>query len=72
MAEVGKLNNKFLRGGFAALLSAYAAKKDPYLLKGFVDKIDEFEAADRELRDKLAAESAKTIAETTGCHTHQS
>ena len=59
----GGFNNKYVKGAFAAILSAYAAKKDPYLLKGFADKVDELEKADRERRNKFI-ESATSAATT--------
>lgn len=59
----GGFNNKYVKGAFAAILSAYAAKKDPYLLKGFAEKVDEFEKADRERRNKFI-ESATSAATT--------
>ncbi len=57
----GKFDNKYVRGGIAAVVAAYAAKNDPYLLQGFSEKIDELELADRKRRDdfiKTATESA--------------
>ena len=57
----GFFDNKYVRGGIAAVIAAYAAKQDPYLLKGFSEKIDELEAADRARRDKFI-ESATTAA----------
>jgi len=49
----GAFDNKYVRGGFAAVLAAYAAKEDPYLLQGFQEKMDELEKADRARRDKF-------------------
>jgi hypothetical protein len=59
----GGFNNKYVKGAFAAVIAAYAAKKDPYLLKGFAEKVDEFEKADRERRNKFI-ESATSAATT--------
>ncbi len=49
----GAFDNKYVRGGIAAVVAAYAAKNDPYLLQGFQEKIDELEKADRARRDKF-------------------
>ena len=49
----GAFDNKYVRGGIAAVVAAYAAKEDPYLLQGFQEKIDELEKADRARRDKF-------------------
>tara|TARA_S200002703_G_scaffold23186_2_gene19990 strand:- start:351 stop:1628 length:1278 start_codon:yes stop_codon:yes gene_type:complete len=57
----GFFDNKYVRGGVAAVVAAYAAKNDPYLLEGFAEKIDELEVADRARREKFiesATESA--------------
>lgn len=57
----GFFDNKYVRGGVAAVVAAYAAKNDPYLLQGFAEKIDELEVADRARREKFiesATESA--------------
>ena len=57
----GVFDNKYVRGGIAAVIAAIAAKNDPYLLEGFSEKIDELEAADRARREKFiesATESA--------------
>jgi len=59
----GGFNNKYVKGAIAAVIAAYAAKKDPYLLKGFAEKVDEFEKADRERRNKFI-ESATSAATT--------
>lgn len=62
----GSFNNKYVRGGIAAVIAAYAAKKDPYLLEGFTEKMDEYEKADRARRNKFietaTAAGAKEIA----------
>ena len=59
-------NNKYVKGGIAAVIAAYAAKNDPYLLEGFSEKIDELEVADRARRDKFietaTASATKEIA----------
>jgi len=49
----GAFDNKYVRGGIAAVIAAYAAKEDPYLLQGFQEKMDELEKADRARRDKF-------------------
>ena len=57
----GLFDNKYVRGGVAAVVAAIAAKNDPYLLEGFKEKIDEIELADRERRNafiKTATEAA--------------
>jgi len=59
----GGFNNKYVKGAIAAVIAAYAAKKDPYLLKGFQEKVDELEKADRERRNKFI-ESATSAATT--------
>ena len=58
----GKFDNRFTRGAFAAVIAAYAAKKDPYLLKGFAEKMDEYEKADEARRLKFV--EASTAAAT--------
>lgn len=57
----GSYNNKYVRGGAAALLAAYVAKEDPYLLEGFAESIEEKQKADRETRNAIikAATEAK-------------
>ena len=48
-------NNKYLKAGIIAALSYYASKKNPYFLKGFADKIEEFEKRkEREDREFVA------------------
>lgn len=56
-----KFDNKYVRGGAAALIAAYAAKEDPYLLQGFAEGIEEKQKADRETRNAIikAATEAK-------------
>jgi len=54
--------SKILKGGLAAVLAAYAAKKDPYMFKGFAEKMDEFEKADRDARSKYIEKSSEGIA----------
>ena len=56
-----KFDNKYVRGGAAALIAAYAAKEDPYLLQGFAEGIEEKQKADRETRNAIikAATDAK-------------
>lgn len=49
----GKFDNKYVRGGVAALIAAYAAKEDPYLLQGFAEGIEEKQKADRETRNAI-------------------
>ena len=56
----GSFNNKYIRGGAAALIAAYAAKKDPYLLQGFAEGIEEKQKADREARNALIKASTET------------
>jgi hypothetical protein len=56
----GRFNNKFTRGGAAALIAAYAAKKDPYLLEGFAEGLKEKDQADREARNALIKASTET------------
>ncbi len=62
----GAFDNKYVRGGIAAVIAAYAAKQDPYVLEGFSEKIDELEKADRARRDKFietaTASATKEIA----------
>ena len=59
----GAFDNKYVRGGIAAVVAAYAAKNDPYLLQGFQEKIDELEKADRARRDKFIETATKTATE---------
>lgn len=54
--------SKILKGGLAAVLAAYAAKKDPYMFQGFAEKMDEFEKADRDARSKYIEKSSEGIA----------
>lgn len=56
----GSFNNKYVRGGAAALIAAYAAKEDPYLLEGFAEGIEERQKADREARNALIKASTET------------
>lgn len=56
----GSFNNKYIRGGAAALIAAYAAKEDPYLLQGFAEGIEERQKADREARNALIKASTET------------
>jgi len=56
----GSFNNKYIRGGAAALIAAYAAKEDPYLLQGFAEAIEETKKADREARNALIKASTET------------
>ena len=56
-----KNTNKYLKAALIGALSYYASKKDPYLLKGFSDKIEDFEKADRETRNRFVEASAKSI-----------
>ena len=56
----GSFNNKYIRGGAAALIAAYAAKKDPYLLEGFAEGLKEKDQADREARNALIKASTET------------
>jgi len=62
----GAFDNKYVRGGIAAVIAAYAAKQDPYVLEGFQEKIEEYEKADRARRDKFietaTASATKEIA----------
>lgn len=53
-------DNKYVKGGIAAVIAAYAAKNDPYLLEGFSEKIDELEKADRARRDKFIATATES------------
>ena len=57
----GKFDNKYVRGGAAALIAAYVAKEDPYLLEGFAEGLEEKQKADRETRNAIikAATDAK-------------
>lgn len=59
----GAFDNKYVRGGIAAVVAAYAAKNDPYVLQGFQEKIDELEKADRARRDKFIETATKTATE---------
>lgn len=52
---------KILKAGFAAALSAYAAKKDPYMFKGFADKMEEFDKEDRAARRSYIEKSSEGI-----------
>ncbi len=56
-----KNTNKYLKAALIGALSYYASKNDPYLLKGFSDKIEDFEKADRETRNRFVEASAKSI-----------
>lgn len=60
-SRYSSFNNKYLKAGIVAALSYYASKKNPYFLKGFADKIEEFEKADRETRNRYVEASAKSI-----------
>ena len=57
----GKFDNKYVKGAIAAIIAAYAAKKDPYMLKGFSEKVDELAKADRANRSKYIEASATGI-----------
>ena len=57
----GKFDNKYVKGAIAAIIAAYAAKKDPYMLKGFSEKVDELAKADRNNRSKYIEASATGI-----------
>ena len=59
--KFGKFNNKYVKGAIAAIITAYAAKQDPYMLKGFTEKVEEFDKADRENRSKYIEASATGI-----------
>jgi len=59
--DKSKNTNKYLKAALIGALSYYASKKDPYLLKGFSDKIEDFEKADRETRNRFVEASAKSI-----------
>tara|TARA_R100001015_G_C4634474_1_gene201052 strand:- start:5823 stop:7127 length:1305 start_codon:yes stop_codon:yes gene_type:complete len=60
--KFGSWDNKYLRGGIAAILSYYAAKEHPYVLKGFSEKIDEFEKEDAETRKAFIEATSGSIA----------
>ena len=61
-SKFGAFNNKYVKGAFLSVLAAYAAKNQPYFLKGFQERVDELDKADRERRNKFidSATSAAT------------
>ena len=61
-SKFGAFNNKYVKGAFLSVLAAYAAKNEPYFLKGFQERVDELDKADRERRNKFidSATSAAT------------
>jgi len=62
-SNYGFFDNKFVRAGLATALAVYASKKEPYMLKSFAEKMEEFEKYDRETRAKFV--EAATASATT-------
>tara|TARA_R110000782_G_scaffold111312_2_gene201049 strand:- start:768 stop:2093 length:1326 start_codon:yes stop_codon:yes gene_type:complete len=62
-SKFGAFNNKYVKGAFLSVLAAYAAKNEPYFLKGFQERVDELDKADRETRNKFI-DSATSAAST--------
>ena len=60
-SDYGFFDNKYVRAGIATALAVYAAKKEPYMLKSFSEKMEEFGKEDRDARRKYIESSAEGI-----------
>ena len=60
-SDYGFFDNKYVRAGIATALAVYAAKKEPYMLKSFAEKMEEFGKEDRDARRKYIESSAEGI-----------
>jgi len=60
-SDYGFFDNKYVRAGIATALAVYASKKEPYMLKSFSEKMEEFGKEDRDARRKYIESSAEGI-----------
>ena len=60
-SDYGFFDNKYVRAGIATALAVYAAKKEPYMLQGFAEKMEEFAKEDRDARRKFIESSSEGI-----------
>jgi hypothetical protein len=60
-SDYGFFDNKYVRAGIATALAVYAAKKEPYMLQGFSEKMEDFAKEDRDARRRFIESSSEGI-----------